>query len=72
MLSSWVVTQTTRFKAASILRDRGVPTRFIKFPRQQHGIREPRLLRVLHVEETRWMEKYIRGMDWEPWVREEK
>ena len=44
----------------------------IKFPRQQHGVREPRLLRVLHVEETRWMEKYIRGTDWEPWVREEK
>ncbi len=54
------------------LRDRGVPTRFIKFPRQQHGVREPRLLRVLHVEETRWMEKYIRGMEWEPWVREKK
>jgi dipeptidyl aminopeptidase/acylaminoacyl peptidase len=54
------------------LRDRGVPTRFIKFPRQQHGVREPRLLRVLHVEETRWMEKYIRGRDWEPWVREER
>jgi dipeptidyl aminopeptidase/acylaminoacyl peptidase len=54
------------------LRDRGIPTRFIKFPRQEHGVREPRLLRVLHVEETRWMEKYIRGVDWQPWVRPEK
>ena len=54
------------------LRDRGIPTRFIKFPRQQHGVREPRLLRVLHVEETRWMEEHIRGVEWQPWVRPEK
>jgi dipeptidyl aminopeptidase/acylaminoacyl peptidase len=41
------------------LQERGVPTRFIKFPRQGHGIREPRLARVRMVEEIRWMQKYI-------------
>jgi dipeptidyl aminopeptidase/acylaminoacyl peptidase len=52
------------------LQERGIPTRFIKFPRQEHGIREPRLLRVRLVEEIRWMEKYVRGLDWSPWIRE--
>ncbi len=51
------------------LQERGIPTRFIKFPRQEHGIREPRLLRVRIVEEIRWMEKYLRGVEWSPWIR---
>jgi dipeptidyl aminopeptidase/acylaminoacyl peptidase len=54
------------------LQERGVPTRFIKFPRQKHGIREPRLLRVRIVEELRWMQKYVRGLDWIPWTRPKK
>ena len=53
------------------LQERGVPTRFIKFPRQKHGIREPRLLRVRIVEELRWMQKYVLGFEWTPWVRPE-
>jgi dipeptidyl aminopeptidase/acylaminoacyl peptidase len=48
------------------LQERGVPTRFIKFPRQGHGIREPRLLRIRMVEEIRWMHKYVLGEDWVP------
>jgi dipeptidyl aminopeptidase/acylaminoacyl peptidase len=51
------------------LQERGVPTRFIKFPRQAHGIREPRLLRVRIVEEIRWMQKYVVGVEWTPWTR---
>ena len=43
------------------LQELGIPTRFIKFPRQKHGIREPRLLRVRVIEEIRWMQKYVRG-----------
>lgn len=54
------------------LRDRGVPTRFIKFPRQKHGIREPRLQRIRSVEEIRWIQKYVLGEEWKPWVREKK
>jgi len=48
------------------LQERGVPTRFIKFPRQGHGVREPRLLRVRITEEIRWMQKYVLGEDWKP------
>jgi hypothetical protein len=48
------------------LQERGVPTRFIKFPRQKHGIREPRLMRVRMVEEIRWMQRHVRGEEWSP------
>jgi dipeptidyl aminopeptidase/acylaminoacyl peptidase len=51
------------------LQELGVPTRFIKFPRQKHGIEEPRLLRIRVIEEIRCMQKYVRGLDWSPWVR---
>jgi Tol biopolymer transport system component len=54
------------------LQERGVPTRFIKFPRQKHGIREPRLLRVRMIEELRWMQKYVLGLEWTPWTRSEE
>ena len=46
-----------------------MPTRFIKFPRQEHHIDEPRLRRVRFVEEIRWMQKYVLGLEWTPWVR---
>lgn len=50
------------------LRDIGkAPVRYIKFPRQRHGIQEPRLERVHLVEEIRWFKKYIDGIDWNPW-----
>jgi dipeptidyl aminopeptidase/acylaminoacyl peptidase len=48
------------------LRDLNVPTRFMKFPRQDHGVREPRLRRILMIEEIKWMQKHIFGKEWEP------
>jgi len=55
------------------LRDIGkVPVRYIKFPRQGHGIDEPRLQRINLIEEVRWFEKYVKGEDWIPWKRTEK
>jgi dipeptidyl aminopeptidase/acylaminoacyl peptidase len=51
------------------LQERGVPTRFVKFPRQGHGIREPRLRRIRFVEEIRWMQRHVRGLEWTPWTR---
>jgi dipeptidyl aminopeptidase/acylaminoacyl peptidase len=49
------------------LRDIGkIPVRYIKFPRQGHGIEEPRLRRIHLIEEIRWFEKYVEGEDWEP------
>ena len=43
------------------LRDLNVPTRLIKFPRQEHGVREPRLRRTMIIEEIKWMQKDIIG-----------
>jgi dipeptidyl aminopeptidase/acylaminoacyl peptidase len=55
--------QSMNFHAA--LRLHGVPNRFILFPREGHGIREPRHHRTRLVEEMRWLEQYVRGnADW--------
>ena len=45
------------------LRDLNVPTRFMKFPRQGLGVREPRLRHILMIEEIKWMQKYIFGKE---------
>jgi dipeptidyl aminopeptidase/acylaminoacyl peptidase len=46
------------------LKDRGVPTRFIRFPREPHGFREPQHIRMRDAEEISWLMKYTRGIDW--------
>lgn len=52
------------------LKDIGkVDARYIEFKREGHGIREPRNQRVRDVEEIRWIQKYARGVEWEPWER---
>ena len=45
------------------------PVRYLKFPRQPHGIREPRQIRIKDIEEIRWMQKHVLGEDWQPWER---
>jgi dipeptidyl aminopeptidase/acylaminoacyl peptidase len=47
------------------------PVRYIKFPREPHGFREPRHQRRRYIEEIRWMQKYIRDIEWKPWKRKE-
>ncbi len=47
------------------------PVRYIKFPREPHGFREPRHQRRCDIEEIRWLQKYMRGIEWEPWKRKE-
>ncbi|MFQ5743212.1 MAG: prolyl oligopeptidase family serine peptidase [Acidobacteriota bacterium] len=55
------------------LKDIGqAPVRYIKFPREPHGFREPRHQRARDIEEIRWMQKYILGEEWTPWERPEK
>ena len=49
----------------------GRPTRFIRFPREPHGLREPRHQRTKMVEEIAWMQKYIMGVPWTD-LREER
>ncbi|MEZ4416502.1 MAG: S9 family peptidase [Gemmatimonadota bacterium] len=52
------------------LRDIGkAPVRYVRFPREPHGFREPRHQRIRDVEEVRWMQKHVLGEDWTPWVR---
>ena len=46
--------------------------RYIKFPREPHGFREPRHQRTRDIEEIRWIQKYVLGLEWTPWERPEK
>jgi len=46
------------------LKDRGVPTRFIRFPREPHGFREPHHQRIRDAEEISWLMKYTLGTEW--------
>jgi dipeptidyl aminopeptidase/acylaminoacyl peptidase len=55
------------------LKDRGVPTRFIRFPREPHGFREPHHVRIRDAEEISWLMKHARGIDWKaPERKDEK
>lgn len=51
------------------LKDRGVPVRFIRFPREPHGFREPHHQRIRDAEEMAWLMKYTRGIEWTAPVR---
>ena len=45
------------------------PVRYIRVPREPHGFREPRHQRIRDIEEIRWMQKYVLGVDWKSWER---
>jgi dipeptidyl aminopeptidase/acylaminoacyl peptidase len=62
--------QSMMFFAA--LKDQGKTTRYIKFPREPHGFREPRHQRTRDIEEIKWIQKYVLGLDWTPWEREDE
>lgn len=51
------------------LKDQGKEVRYVRFPREPHGFQEPRHQRTRDLEEIRWIQKYVRGVDWEPWER---
>lgn len=51
------------------LRDQGKTVRYVRFPREPHGFREPRHQRRRDIEEISWIQKYVRNIDWTPWVR---
>ena len=48
------------------------PVRYMKFPREPHGFREPRHQRQRDIEELRWIQKYVLDYEWTPWERPEK
>ncbi len=51
------------------LKDLGRQVRYLRFPREPHGFREPRHQRIRDIEEIRWMQEHILGEDWQPWER---
>ena len=53
------------------LKDQGKTVRYIRFPREPHGFREPRHQRTRDIEEILWIQKYTLGLDWKPWERAE-
>jgi len=53
------------------LKDQGKTVRYIKFPREPHGPREQRHQRIRDIEEIRWMQKHVLGIEWTPWERKE-
>ncbi|MFC2169813.1 S9 family peptidase [Acidobacteriota bacterium] len=48
------------------------PVRYIKFPREIIGLREPRHQRIRDIEELKWLQKFILGIDWKPWERKKE
>ena len=47
------------YELYNALKRQGVPTRMVTYPRQPHGIREPRLLRDLAERNLAWMEQWL-------------
>ena len=49
------------FELYNALLRRGVPVEMVTYPRQPHGVREPRLILDLANRNLAWMEKYVKG-----------
>lgn len=50
------------------IRDAGnAPVRYLRFPREPHGFREPRHQRTRDVEELKWIHSRVSGQEWTPW-----
>ncbi len=54
------------------LKDMGKTVRYIRFPREPHGFREPRHRRTRDTEEIKWIMKYTLGEDWKVWERKDE
>ncbi len=55
------------------LKDIGkAPVRYLRVPREPHGFREPRHQRQRDIEEIRWMQQHVLGVEWTPWERAEE
>jgi dipeptidyl aminopeptidase/acylaminoacyl peptidase len=48
------------YELYNALKRRGVPTKMVTYPRQPHGVREPRLVRDLAERNLAWMDQYLK------------
>ncbi|WP_347157293.1 S9 family peptidase [Pontibacter chitinilyticus] len=53
------------------LKDMGKTVRYVQFPREPHGFKEPRHQRIRDLEEIKWIQKYTLGQDWKAPERKE-
>ncbi|WP_242921060.1 S9 family peptidase [Pontibacter liquoris] len=53
------------------LKDMGKTVRYVQFPREPHGFREPRHQRIRDLEEIKWIQKYTLGQEWQAPARKE-
>ena len=47
------------YELYNALKRQGVPTKMVTYPRQPHGIREPRLVRDVAERTLAWMEQWL-------------
>jgi dipeptidyl aminopeptidase/acylaminoacyl peptidase len=67
-----VCTEPQSMMFFTALKDRGVPARYVRFPREKHSFEEPRHQRRRDIEEIRWMQEHVLGLDWAPWERKDE
>ena len=68
-LSDYVDTEAQSMMFFAALKDMGKEVRYLRFPREPHGFREPRHQRTRDIEEIQWIQKHTLGLDWKPWKR---
>ena len=72
-MSDTTDTESQSMSLFTALKDIGkVPVRYLRAPREGHGFRESRHQRTRDIEEIKWMQKYVLGIDWTPWERKEE
>ncbi len=66
-------TESQSMSLFTAIKDIGkAPVRYLRAPREGHGFREARHQRIRDIEEIKWMQKYVREIDWTPWERKEE
>ena len=70
-LSDVTDTEAQSMMLFTALKDMGKTVRYIQFPREPHGFREPRHQRIRDIEEIKWIQKHTLGIDWQAPVRKD-
>ncbi|WP_162051488.1 S9 family peptidase [Pontibacter pamirensis] len=70
-LSDVTDTEAQSMMLFTALKDMNKTVRYIQFPREPHGFREPRHQRIRDIEEIKWIQKHTLGIDWQAPERKE-